>query len=139
MDSRKINMVVLAVCALLSAACTINSTTTTTNAPEAYRPENDPAYVSPLQYEGYSCNQLHTAMDLVSQKIDQSVRNDQRQDDTEHALDTALAAYALAQGQGYNPPARHEHHHETVDMRRMKNEYAVIEQMAIKKNCISVN
>jgi len=114
----------------LLPACTINST----NVSEPYRPENDPAYVSPLQYADYTCNQLHTAMDLVSAKLSQSMR----QDNTQKALDTAMAAFAVAQGQAYNPPSR-EAPPETLEQRRLKNEYSVIEQTAIKKDCITVH
>lgn len=119
----------LTAAALLMLSACITSTTIQ----QPYRPESDPAYVSPQQYEGYNCKQLHSEMNRVSAEIDQSVK----QDNTQHALDTALSAYALAKGQGYTPPP--EQRNDSVDLRRLKNEYGVIEQTAIEKQCITYN
>lgn len=88
-------------------------------------PESDPAYVSPTQYDTYSCAQMRAEMVRINGIIEhetQSAKGNQ-------LLGTALAAYAISQGYGWQSET------ESVDLRRAKAKYRILDEMMIKKNC----
>ena len=90
-------------------------------------PESDPAYVSPTQYLGYNCNQIGAEMKRVSAKIEQA--NETQGDKTaEMVLNTALSAYAISRGYGVGSS-------DDSAYRRLINQYDVLEQTAIQKEC----
>lgn len=90
----------------------------------ATAPESDPAYVSPLQYQDYNCKQIKAEMRRVSGKIEQAAKTDQ----TGQVLDAALTVFAISQGYGvYNE--------DNPEYRRLQNQYDVLEQTAIQKEC----
>ena len=85
---------------------------------------NDPAYIAPTQYDDYSCKQIRAEMRLVSSKIDQMNTTD----GTTQVLNTALSAFAISQGYGVNQV-------DDTASRRLQNEYDVLQETSIKKNC----
>lgn len=87
-------------------------------------PQTDPAYVSPNHYSDYNCNQISAEMRRVSSKMQQIERENQ----SGQVLDAALAAYAMSQGYGYSGGDDTEH-------RRLVNQYDILEQTAIRKEC----
>lgn len=87
-------------------------------------PESDPAYVAPLQYQDYNCKQVRAEMRRVSGKIEQAAQANQ----TGQVLDAALTVFAISQGYGVS-------REDNPDYRRLQNQYEVLEQTAIKKEC----
>lgn len=87
-------------------------------------PESDPAYVSPLQYQDYNCKQIRAEMRRVSGKMEQASQANA----TGQVLDAALSVYAISQGYGV-------YSEDDPDFRRLQNQYDVLEQTAIKKEC----
>lgn len=98
----------ITVCALLLSACA----------------SNDPASVSMTQYSDYNCKQIAAEMKRVSNKIEQASANEQ----TATLVNTAVAAFAVSQGQGF-------YMDENVELKRLHNQYDVLEQTSIKKSC----
>lgn len=90
----------------------------------ATAPESDPAYVSPLQYQDYNCKQIKAEMRRVSGKIEQAAKTDQ----TGQVLDAALTVFAISQGYGV-------YSEDNPEYRRLQNQYDVLEQTAIQKEC----
>jgi len=88
-------------------------------------PEADPAYISPAHYSNYNCNQISAEMQRVSAKIEQTSQANA----TGKVLDTALAAFAISQGYGVSDGK------DDVQHRRFVNQYDVLEQTAIQKEC----
>lgn len=87
-------------------------------------PESDPAYVSPAQYSSYNCNQISAEMQRVSSKLEQMAEGQA----TGQVLNTALAAFAISQGYGISSG-------DNTAYRRLYNQYEVLEQEAIRKEC----
>jgi len=92
----------------------------------ASNPESDPAYVSPTQYDTYSCAQMRAEMQRVSNEIDSESKS--KEASGNQFLQTALNAYAISQGYSFNDE-------ESVELRRAKNKYRILDEMMIKKNC----
>ena len=92
----------------------------------ATSPENDPAYISPTHYSNYNCKQISAEMQRVSGKMEQA----KQANTTDQVLGTALAAYAVSQGYGFTTDDSAD-----VEYRRLVNQYDVLEQTAIKKEC----
>ncbi len=90
----------------------------------ATSPESDPAYISPTHYSNYNCNQISAEMQRVSGKIEQA----KQANTTGKVLDTALAAFAISQGYGYEDSNGSQY-------QRLVNQYDVLEQTAIQKEC----
>ncbi|MCP4392794.1 MAG: hypothetical protein GY804_00740 [Alphaproteobacteria bacterium] len=91
----------------------------------ASSPENDPAYVSPMHYQSYNCNQISAEMLRVSSKVEQAMQ----EENTNQFLDTALAAFSISQGNGYGGGDKN------TNLKRLNNLYDVLEQTAIRKEC----
>ena len=89
-------------------------------------PESDPAYVSSMQYQGYNCKQISAEMDRVSKKIDQETQNDS----TNQILGAAVTALAISKGYSMYGDDR-----SNVELKRLKNQYSVLEQTSIQKEC----
>jgi hypothetical protein len=87
-------------------------------------PESDPAYVSPTHYSNYNCKQISAEMQRVSGKLEQT----EQANATGQVLGTALAAYAISQGYGFSSG-------DNSPQRRLLNQYDVLEQTAIQKEC----
>ena len=87
-------------------------------------PESDPAYVSPLQYQDYNCKQIKAEMRRISGKIEQAAQANQ----TGQVLDAALTVFAISQGYGV-------YSEDNPEYRRLQNQYDVLEQTAIQKEC----
>ena len=110
--SRLQNGLILASMALLSACAST-------------KPEDDPAYVSPTQYDSYSCAQMRAEMVRVDGIIEHETQSAQGS----QLLNTALAAYAISRGYGVGGQE------ESVELRRAKTKYRILDEMMIKKNC----
>lgn len=90
----------------------------------ATTPESDPAYVSPMQYQDYNCKQIKAEMRRVSGKIEQAAQTNQ----TGQVLDAAMTVFAISQGYGV-------YSEDNPEYRRLQNQYDVLEQTAIQKEC----
>lgn len=90
----------------------------------ASSPESDPAYVSPNHYANYNCNQISAEMQRISGKLEQA----EQANTTGQVLGTALAAYAISQGYGFAGG-------DDSAYRRLRNQYDVLEQTSIQKEC----
>lgn len=90
-------------------------------------PESDPSYISPNHYADYNCKQLSAEKQRVSTKIEQMTTG--KSDTADKVLDTALAAFAISQGYGFSSGD------DDVAYRRLYNQYEVLEQTAIEKEC----
>lgn len=87
-------------------------------------PETDPAYVSPNHYTHFNCGQLNAEKVRISSKLEQANQDNA----TGQVLNTALAAFAISQGHGYRQK-------DNTAYRRLLNQYDVLEQTAIAKEC----
>ena len=90
----------------------------------ATSPESNPAYVSPTQYSDYNCKQLKLEMRRVSSGIEQKKTSTT----ANKVLDTAITAFAISQGYGFT-------NDDDVEYERMQNQYRVLEQEIIRKEC----
>ena len=93
----------------------------------------DRAYVAPDSYADYSCDQLHTQMVLTTQKL-----NDMQ--DTAQGksmFNAAVSVYAQSQGYGFDGNNRQDSD-DAVELRRLKNQYDVLENTAVRKSCMHV-
>lgn len=91
----------------------------------------DPAYISPDTYADYSCPQLHTEMVLTNQRLE---------DLSDAANGKAMfnaAVNMYAQSEGYNVDGPGNGADKT-ELRRLKNKYDVLEETAVRKNCMHV-
>jgi hypothetical protein len=113
--SNKVHYATLVIPALL-AAC----------ASTPQKPEDDPAYVSPTQYDTYSCSQMRAEM----VRVDGIIEHETQSAKGSELLGTALAAYAISQGRGVQFGDD-----ESVELRRAKTKYRILDEMMIKKNC----
>lgn len=91
----------------------------------ATSPQDDPAYVSPTQYDTYSCAQMRAEMQRVTSQVDQLTK---KKDTGSQILSTALSAYAISQGYSYSEE-------DNVELRRAQTKYRILDEMMIKKNC----
>lgn len=89
-------------------------------------PESDPAYISPSHYDNYNCSQISAEMQRITGKLDQA----EQAKTTGQILNTALSAYAISQGFGVSGGNSDNDAH-----RRLVNQYDVLEQTAIRKEC----
>lgn len=96
----------------------------------ASSPENDPAYISPAHYSNYNCSQIAAEMQRVSAKMEQMGQSEQDKA-AELVLGTALSAFAISQGYGLSSSESQDE----VQYRRLGNQYDVLEQEAIRKEC----
>ena len=90
----------------------------------AHKPESNPAYISPSHYSDYNCTQISAERNRISTKLDQAGQVNA----TGQALDTALAAFAISQGYSFKRGG-------SEALERLKNQYEVLEQEAIQKEC----
>lgn len=88
-----------------------------------------PAYVSPIQYQNYSCNQLQLEMQRISAKVDE-IAGIQNKAHTRDTVATTVglvvfwpALFFLAGGD------------KEEELRHLKGEYEAIHQASIQKNC----
>jgi len=88
-------------------------------------PEADPAYVSPTHYSNYNSKQISAEMQRVSAKLEQA----EQTNTTGQVLNTALAAFAVSQGYGLTGGD------DDVRYKRLVNQYDVLEQTSIQKEC----
>jgi hypothetical protein len=88
------------------------------------QPQDDPAYVSPVQYDTYSCNQMRAEMQRVSKKIDELTK----EKEGNSLMNTALNAYAISRGYSFD-------NNDSVELQRAHNKYNILDEMMIKKNC----
>jgi hypothetical protein len=89
----------------------------------------DPAYVSETQYLGYSCKQIHAEMNRVSRHMDAQ----NQAGGSNQILGAAVAAFAISRGYAVGGGDDSD----DVEIRRLRNQYDVLEQLAIKKDCVS--
>lgn len=88
-----------------------------------------PTYVSPLQYEGFTCNQIRGELNRVGRKMNE----------TAGVQDKTASNDAVAMGVGLVLfwPALFfiDSSDQRVELGRLKGEFDALEQVAIKKNC----
>ena len=86
-------------------------------------------YVSPLQYQGYSCNQIRQEMMIVSRHVsDVSGTQDHQANNDSAAMGVGLVLFWPALFFLANKDQREE-------LGRLKGEYEALEQAAVRKNC----
>lgn len=89
-----------------------------------------PAYVSPLQYDSYSCPQLREEAARVSARASQAI-GEQNAKATNDAVATGVSAVIFWPGlffiKGDGASA--------VEVSRLKGEMDAVEQASIRKNC----
>ncbi|MDE1153176.1 MAG: hypothetical protein PW788_11630 [Micavibrio sp.] len=98
-----------------------------------FGPQGDPAYVAPDAFDGYTCNQLHVQMNLTTEKINDLDGSQQGK----AMLNAAVSAYAASQGYGFDHSGNNAQ--DDTELRRQKNKYDVLEETAVRKNCLHVN
>ena len=88
-------------------------------------------YVSPLQYQSYSCDQLALEMNRVSRKVNE-LRGDLKEEADNDAAQMAIglvifwpALFFLEGGDGAD----------AQEFSRLKGEFEALEQMSIQKQC----
>ncbi len=93
----------------------------------------DPTYISPMHYLSFNCNQISLEMQRVSTKLEQMVEKDQSdtQDTAGKVFDTALAAFAIAKNGSYTK----QNNKDRTAYERLSNQYDILEQTAINKEC----
>lgn len=94
------------------------------------RQEIQAAYVSPLQYQNYNCNQIGEELDRVTRRITEVGGNiDQRASNDQGAMAIGMILFwpALFFLKGDGP--------EAVEYARLKGEYETLEKVAIQKEC----
>lgn len=89
-------------------------------------PESDPAYISPNHYSDYNCKQLSAEKQRVSSKLEQMSGGSN--DVAGQVLNTALSAFAISRGYSIGGD-------DNTAYRRLYNQYEVLEQTAIEKEC----
>lgn len=88
------------------------------------------AYVSPLQYDGYSCEQIATEMQHVSNRVTQvggQVDDNAQGDDITMGVGLVLFWPALFFIDGDGPEAQ--------EYARLKGEYEALHTMNVRKSC----
>jgi hypothetical protein len=87
-------------------------------------------YVSPLQYQSYSCKQLEQEMQVLTRRVQEVggvVKNEASSDDAEMAVGLILLWPTLFFLDGDTPQA--------AEYARLKGEFEALEKAAIQKNC----
>jgi len=88
-----------------------------------------PAYVSPLQYQGYSCNQIRQEMMIVARHVSEvSGTQDSHATNDDVAMGVGLIIFWPALFFLANKDQREE-------LARLKGEYEALEEAAVRKNC----
>lgn len=90
-------------------------------------PESNPDYISPTHYSNYNCKQIEAEKQRVSSKLEQMTVG--QNDTADKVFDTALAAFAISKGYGFNNT------NSGNLKQRLYNQYEVLEQTAIEKEC----
>ena len=98
----------------------------------ATQPKDLPtAYVSPLQYQNYSCDQISMEMNRVSRKVNE-LRGDLKEEADTDSAQMAIgliifwpALFFLEGGDGAD----------AAEFSRLKGEFEALEQMSIQKSC----
>ena len=98
----------------------------------ATQPKDLPtAYVSPLQYKDYSCDQISMEMNRVSRKVNE-LRGDLKEEADTDSAQMAIgliifwpALFFLEGGDGAD----------AAEFSRLKGEFEALEQMSIQKSC----
>jgi hypothetical protein len=87
------------------------------------------AYVSPLQYQGYSCNQIRAEMSRISRRVNEvaGVQDSQASKDSV-ALGVGMVLFWPALFFMIGKDKEEE-------LSRLKGEYEALEQVAIQKDC----
>lgn len=89
------------------------------------------SYVSPIQFEGYSCKQLGAEAQRVNRKASDlhgALKKEAGNDSAQMAVGLVLFWPALFFLEGGDGP-------QAAEYQRLKGEYEAIEQVSIKKNC----
>lgn len=87
------------------------------------------AYVSPLQYQSYNCNQIRSEMSRVSRRVNEVAGVQDRQASKDSvALGVGLVLFWPALFFMIGKDQKEE-------LSRLKGEYEALEQAAIQKNC----
>ena len=87
-------------------------------------------YISPMQYNGYSCKQLQAEMQIVSRRVSElggQVDKTASDDSAQMAVGLVLFWPALFFLDGDTPQA--------VEYGRLKGEFDALEKASIQKNC----
>ena len=88
-----------------------------------------PTYVSPLQYQGYSCNQIRQEMMIVAHHVSEvSGSQDHQASNDTAAMGVGLVLFWPALFFLANKDQREE-------LGRLKGEYEALEETAVRKNC----
>ena len=98
----------------------------------ATQPKDLPtAYVSPLQYQNYSCDQISMEMNRVSRKVNE-LRGDLKEEADNDSAQMALgliifwpALFFLEGGDGAD----------AAEFSRLKGEFEALESISIQKSC----
>ena len=98
----------------------------------ATQPKDLPtAYVSPLQYKDYSCDQISMEMNRVSRKVNE-LRGDLKEEADNDSAQMAIGLiifwpvlFFLEGGDGAD----------AAEFSRLKGEFEALEQMSIQKSC----
>ncbi|MFZ4125573.1 MAG: hypothetical protein ACOYJ2_05830 [Rickettsiales bacterium] len=92
--------------------------------------EIQPQYISPMQYQSYSCKQLEMEMQSLSHRVQEVggvVENTAQSDDMEMGVGLVLLWPTLFFLDGDTPQA--------AEYARLKGEFDALEKAAIKKEC----
>jgi hypothetical protein len=92
--------------------------------------ESDSTYISPNHYQNYNCNQINAEKKRVNSKLEQMAELSESDDTTGQVLNTALMAFAISRGYGFKSGQD-----ENTAYKRLYNQYEVLEQTAIQKEC----
>ncbi len=89
-----------------------------------------PAYVSPLQYQNFTCQQIGAEMDRVSRRASEAagVQDANRTQDQWVTAATVVLFWPAAfmiKGDGQN----------AAELARLKGEFEALERISIEKNC----
>lgn len=92
--------------------------------------EITPQYVSPMQYNSYTCKQMEKEMQMISrhvQEVGSAVEDTAESDDTEMGVGLILLWPTLFFLDGDTPQA--------AEYARLQGEFNALEKAAIQKNC----
>lgn len=91
---------------------------------------SDPSYVSADYYQDYNCKQLSAEKKRVGMKLEQMATVQEAEPDTTgQVLGAAITAFAIARGYSVRSNSDDDGY------RRLYNQYEVIEQTMIQKEC----
>lgn len=95
--------------------------------------QSNSAYVSSDHYSDYNCIQLKAEKKRISSKLEQMTEVDTEEKEsnvTSEVLGAAIMGYAISQGYGFQSNEKSD-----VPFRRLQNQYDVLEQTLIEKQC----